>query len=521
MISSEENFYDCAYRLFYEFSNTKPEQAGLTFSKKTIYPLLQTKPYLKMTIPLPKRIGEDYVFEGLLFENSDEGRKNLWALFLATLYHLAAHAAISDYQNYEDWRKNKNEDSCWLVIDFMEDIRIQQYIEHSDPDISKNIHDMESKLENNSKKENYDSQNVRKHKSYRQDEDARILEYIKTRILESRDENKKELVDIANLTYGNRNLLQPVSLPNREYHVPTWLLKFETQAPVLSFSGIMAEQAVKLDELYQNDMLAKARIVKRYKKHMMKLHFDDILVPSGNLQTFEQIKLKTLPMVRRIRQQLRMITNLVDEPRVDQIGYVDMQMAIQAIASEGQSTDIFERDEPRRREEAWMILIDKSASMGLRFDHLKEFVTCISESANELAGKHDAWALCSFDNNFQILKDFNEKYNKEVQSRIGSFENGGLSLLPDALELSTRVLNEDPREKKYLFVITDGHPCGYERINEAFSKIVKKTELSEINLIAIGVSKGVTRNFRNSARGKDLKTLVTKFITAYRIASDM
>jgi len=196
-----------------------------------------------------------------------------------------------------------------------------------------------------------------------------------------------------------------------------------------------------------------------------------------------------------------------------------MQMAIQSIASEGQSTDIFERDELRRGEEAWVVLIDKSASMQLRFDRLKEFAVCVSESANELTGKEDAWALYSFDNNFQIIKDFKEKYNQEIKARIGNIKNGGLSLLPDAIEFSARMLNDDPRERKYLFVITDGHPSGYARINEAFSKTVKKTEISGITLVGIGVTKAVSRKFRNSAKGSDLKQLVTKFITAYKTAS--
>ena len=166
-----------------------------------------------------------------------------------------------------------------------------------------------------------------------------------------------------------------------------------------------------------------------------------------------------------------------------------------------------------------MILVDKSASMKLRFEEIKEFTVCVSESANELTGKSDAWALYSFDNNFQILKDFKEKYNREVQARIGSLENGGLSLLPDAIELANRVLTEDPRERKYLFVITDGHPSGYARIQEAFSNIVKKAEISGTTLVAVGVSKGVTKRFRNSAKGSDLKQLVAKFITAYRTVS--
>ncbi len=214
-----------------------------------------------------------------------------------------------------------------------------------------------------------------------------------------------------------------------------------------------------------------------------------------------------------------MIVNVTDSPKTDQIGYVDMQMAIQAIASKGQSTEVFEREEDRRTEEAWVILIDKSASMRLRFDHIKEFAVCIAEAANDLTGKSDAWSMYSFDNNFQILKDFRERYGQQVQARVGGLKNSGLSLLPDAIELSYRILAADPREKKYLFVITDGHPSGYDRIHEQFTKIAKKVEISDVVLVAIGVSKATSKRFRNSARGTDLKQLVAKFITAYRTAS--
>jgi Mg-chelatase subunit ChlD len=111
----------------------------------------------------------------------------------------------------------------------------------------------------------------------------------------------------------------------------------------------------------------------------------------------------------------------------------------------------------------------------------------------------------------------------ETKARIGDITQGGLSLLPDAIELATRILNDDPRERKYIFVITDGHPSGYDKIHEAFSKTVKKTEISGITLIGIGITKAITRKFRNNVRGTDLKELVVKFITAYKTAasSDM
>ena len=520
MIFDDENFYDYVYRLFYGFSHVKPEQAGLAFSKNNTYPILLPKSNNQTVIlSLPRKIGDDYVFLGLLFANTDEGRQNLWALFLATLYHLAAHATMSDYSNYEEWKKNKTEDLSWLVIDFIEDIKIQKFIEHNDPEIWKNIYEIESKIEEYVTKLTKKNHNSKDPKMYHKNEDDKTLELVKSRILGCDDEDKKELVSIANFLYNNRHLLNHMLLPTREHHEATWSLRFENCAPTLDFFGIFKEQVVKLDELWQSDELAKARLLRRYKKHLKNLHFDNVTIPPGNLQGFTQIKSKTIPMLRRMRQQLRMVTNLTDDPRIDQIGYVDMQMAIQAIASEGQSNDIFEHDEPRRREEAWVVLVDKSASMNLRNHELLEFVVCIAESANELTGKHDAWALYSFDTNFQILKDFKEKYNQEVQARIGSIGNGGLSLLPDALEMANRMLNEDPREKKYIFLITDGHPSGYDKIREAFTKTVKKTDISDTTLISIGVSKRATRILRNNVRGRDLKTLVSKFITAYKTAS--
>ena len=127
--------------------------------------------------------------------------------------------------------------------------------------------------------------------------------------------------------------------------------------------------------------------------------------------------------------------------------------------------------------------------------------------------------MYSFDNNITILKDFNEKYNNEVKARIGALKGGGLSLLPDALEFSSRILASDAREKKHIFILTDGHPSGYDQIEKRFAKVVKVIEMSNTSLIAVGLSKKMARNFRNSVKGSDLKQLVSNFIAAYRAVS--
>src|SRR5256712_252549 len=520
MMRDDDSFYEFVYRTFYGFAEAKPEDIGLVVSRDIQYPLIESIQDPVIAIPIPRLVNDKYVYEGMVFENTPERRRDMWFLFLATLYHLSAHAAVTLYSRYEKWLKNKTPETCWQVIDFIEDTSADRYLLHKDKEIWKDVHAIETGISADQKNALSKAQKE-KNKGFQAVTESAKISNIRNMIIESigKDGYEEKLLSTADSLYRSRELLQEPVLPFHEHHDITWTPKVERSGFKFKLSSIFEEQADNLDSLWQINEQRRNRIIRRYSKHLKGLNFDSVVIPQGNLQKYEKLKSETLPMLKRIRQHLRLIANLADDPKIDEIGYIDMQMAIQAVASEGQSTEIFERDELRRGEEAWVILIDKSASMQLRFDRIKEFAVCVSESANELTGKSDSWALYSFDNNFHIVKDFKEKYNQEVKARIGTIENGGLSLLPDAIEMSARVLTEDPRERKYIFVITDGHPAGYDRIHEAFSKTVKKTEISGITLVGIGVTKAISRKFRNSARGTDLKQLVTKFITAYKTAA--
>lgn len=515
MKDKRPSFLDFVEDVFYAFSQVKPGSIEVIFSKRTQFPIIKFDPELEIVIPLPRKHDEKYVLEGMMFDNDHNGRKNLWCMFLATIYHLASHACVSRYSIYDQWRKNKTEDICLRVIDFIEDVAVERYISHTSPEIFENIKNINFKFMQQIQATSSKSPAVYDLKISGFDNEEKI-ENIRTDLLNRQD----DIISFADLLYKNRELLPKQNLPYCELYDTTQTLRVEEKSPDFEPFGVFKENIERLDELWLIDEQLKSKLLRTYGKYLKDLNFDSVVIPQGNFHNFTQLKENASPLLRRIRQQIRMVANLVDEPRTDQIGYLNMQLAIQAIASEGQSTDIFERDEIKRVEEAWAIVVDKSASMSLRFDQIKEFAVCVSESANELAGKSDAWALFSFDNNFQILKDFKEKYNHEVQARIGSLENNGLSLLPDALELTRRILSNDPRERKYIFVITDGHSSGYERINQHLTKIAKKLDASGISLIAIGVSKSTSKRFRNSIRGSsDLKQLVAKFITAYKTVS--
>ena len=503
------SFLELAEDIFYNFSQIKPGSMNLIFTKKILFPVIKHDSELKIIIPLPRKLNGKYLFEGMMFDDESDSRRDLWCLFLATIYHLAGHACVSRYSIYSSWKKSKTEDVCLRVIDYVEDTSVERYISHTDSEIWGNMKNIDLKLMSTIRKNHI--------KLFRLFNEAKIAK-IRTSMMDKKDES----ILFANLLYKNRDLLPKEILPYNERHDVQQMLKPATRSPNFEPRGLFQENAVKLDELWLEEERFKSKILGKYEKNLKDLNFGAIVIPQGNFHNFLQIKERISPLLRRIRQQIQMVGNLLDETKMDDMGYLNMQMAIQSIASESQSIDVYERDEIRRVEEAWVILIDNSVSMSFRFDQIKEFTICIVEAANDLVGKSNAWALFSFDNNFQILKDFEEKYDHEVQARIGSLENNGLSLLPDAIELSRRVLAADPRERKYIFLVTDGYPSGYEKINQHLAKIGKKLDASGISLIAIGVSKSTSKRFRNSVHeSSNLGQLVAKFITAYKtISSD-
>ncbi|MDE1816801.1 MAG: VWA domain-containing protein [Thaumarchaeota archaeon] len=522
-LEKDDDFFSYVYDVFGKFAQKKPELVSLTFSRKIGYPLINRFSEMSLVMPLPRFQNGLFFFEGFTFEDTQEQRYCLWSLFLASVYHLAAHAAVSRYGVYEKWMKNKTREICIRVIDFIEDMTVEKYLLSKYPEIWKNaleINDKFVELRNGITKTSNCYKTIPKPCDIK---DQNMLNKIRIAInpMEIGDTSyEKKRLEIADLLYKNRQLLPKTRLPYCESDDNNTGITFSKKTIMeFQFDDKFSEMVYKLDELWQASEQSRIRLLKQYGRHLKGLHFDSIGVSPEDLPEFVRIRENILPMLRRIRQQIRMIVNLTDSPKTDEIGIVDMQMAIQAIASKGRLTEVFEHNEDRRAEEAWVILIDKSASMRLRFDHIKEFAICVAEAANELTGRNDAWSMYSFDNNFHVLKDFREKYGQRVQARLGGLQNSGLSLLPDAIELSYKMLAADQREKKYLFVITDGHASGYERIQEQFSKIAKKVEMSGITLVAIGVSRATSKRFRNSARGTDLKQLVAKFITAYRAAS--
>jgi len=220
--------------------------------------------------------------------------------------------------------------------------------------------------------------------------------------------------------------------------------------------------------------------------------------------------------IRRVLEKLRLYKNQTGEDFKHEVGLLDMQEAIQVIASKSQRTDVFVRDELQTREDAWALLIDTSHSLEFFTGEVRGIALCLSEVAKDLFPNQNAWSEFAFNDKFYIIKDFSENYTNRIRARIGGLEHGGMSYIPDALLLAAEALKHRTEDIKLLVVVSDFFPSGYIDAEEALIHCVKKIEKSGMGVIGIGVKSRAVRNyFRINCIVSDPYELMKKFVQAF------
>ena len=217
---------------------------------------------------------------------------------------------------------------------------------------------------------------------------------------------------------------------------------------------------------------------------------------------------------------MKMSLNIRDDETSEDIGLLQMQAAIQAIAAQNNSIQIFEQDHNRKIEEEWAIILDTSSSMRFKFDEMKKFALSLGEAANEVNSKKGKWGFYTFNNNFRIVKDQYERYDQVARSRVAGIEISGLSFINDAIKLCTRILEKENIERKYIFLVTDGQQLGTID-NKGMEESVMEARKKGITIVAIGVPQGNTKIFNLCVPYENIRKTISKFITAYtKISSD-
>ena len=516
----KKTLYDISKSVFDKIVTPSTVNVDFNISDKIEYAKIEYGKKIKITMPKPITLNKKFYFEGNVFCEYEKCRDSLWNLYLTTIYHVGAHVQVSNYDDYKNWCANKTFEKCWKVINFVEDMKVDEYMEKHHTDVWQNMTLIKTKYDC------YFNNKIQKNSKYTQEKFSKYSgvdnlkeswrSKFKKIFLELIDEqNSKEIIPYLDFLYKNQHLLPKHNLPycDRPYYK-----KYDKPIPNLlvdpkdEFKIIISE----LDERWLHETSLENERLEHFQKYATNSNFDKIEISPENHGEFMRINQENASDLRRLRTGLSQISFFVDSPAFEQIGIIDMPSAIQRVASEAEEIECFEQDIPRMESENWVVIFDNSASMSLRFEEMKKFILSLGETAERINKSGGKWGLYSFNNKFLIVKDHTENYNQTVKARIGGLKTSGMSFITDAIDMGAKILSHDNKsQNKYLIIVSDGKPLGTGTSEKDVLRSLERAKKQRINLIGIGTPLNMTKPFAFTIDYVDSKKSVKKFINAY------
>ena len=189
---------------------------------------------------------------------------------------------------------------------------------------------------------------------------------------------------------------------------------------------------------------------------------------------------------------------------------------MQVVASGEMRSDVFLRDEPIHKNEAWAILLDASKSTSGFSHEVRGISTCLAEVVKDLIPVQSQWGIFSFNNSIQIIKDFDEGYTSETKARIGGIQQRNVTLLPDAIKVAQSALSQQPVDTKVLVVASDGVPTGYNGIEDELVSTVKAVSNSGTFLMGLGIdSRAIEEYFTVNCVVSTPAQMMKSFVKSY------
>ncbi len=484
------------------------------------FPRIDYEPRMIVYIPMPREMQELQVIQGNAFSKYEEARPTIFALYLASILHAAGHAKVTNFDKYKKWFDGKNKKRAYKTFEFIEDIRINEFLKTEYPEYYSEIKKIEKyydainekrEIEDNKKysKTIFSQKFVKDIKEQRED--------LRKQILAIDTEEQDKIIQIADIIYESSNIISDQRLPYADHFAHPKRIEKWIQDPTINTEGEFLDNVDRPNDIWIDQLKRREKVKKKYGGITEDLEFDKIDFAPENIGEYLRLKNATHLFLKKMSSQMKITPNVMDEGMPEDMGLLQMQAAIQAVAAQNNSIQIFEQDDYRRIEEEWAIVVDTSSSMMLKFDEMKKFAICLGEAANEVNSKNGKWGFFTFNNNFTIVKDHYENYDQNSKSRIGGIEVKGLSFIADAIKLCSRILERENIERRYIFLVTDGQALGTAEVDAKMEEAIAAARKKGISVIAIGIPQGVTKIFSICMPYEGLRKTVAKFLNAYQI----
>jgi hypothetical protein len=283
--------------------------------------------------------------------------------------------------------------------------------------------------------------------------------------------------------------------------------------------NVLESEIYQIFSAWEAKETKKKKILESYKPLLENTNFQSIEFPQEDYVDFLRHRTILGGQIRRIMEKLRLLKNITGEDFKHESGLLDLQEAIQIVASKSQRTDIFVREELQTSEQSWAVLVDASHSLNLAITTVRGIALCLGEVAKNIIQDQRAWGMFAFNNKFYIIKDFSENYTVGSHARIGGLSYSGMTYLPDGISVMSNILRKRGEQSKILIVVSDFFPSGYSDIEQKLVQNVRKAERLGVGVIGIGVkSRAVKNYFRFNCvvdTPYDLMKKFTKIFTQY------
>ena len=538
------NFFDFAWSTALQMTKKTYNELKIIFHDDLRYPYLgkDSRGYVLHLIT-PRRLDGNHVsFQGIRFSlQNPTHKKIIWYLFKASVYHLSLHSQLSNFSVYTKWARNRSLNLSTFIISLLEDAVLTQNLRrsfrHTLPEIAyantisflriKDIQKLPSDLSRimTSVLLNYNLGKVKGSMSNGLLTDVEAITSILRKLNESPTVDDRmdaatkiydalavygEVFEVPSLLYteshGANDLFYEQDVLKEEEIHQILVEALTAISPETSNEEQQKDIAQILKETDAHQALtawqerenSKLKILKGYVEIGKDSRFEDFEFPTEDYVEFQRRREVLGSPISRILYRLRLLKNVGGEDFRQESGFVDLQEAIQVIASKSQRTDIFAREELQTREDAWSILIDASHSLNMFKGEVRGIALCLAEVAKMLILDQNSWGMYAFNNKFYVIKDFSEKFDSRVRARIGGLSHGGLTYLPDAILLAAQALTKRIEEARVLVVVSDFFPAGYEGAEEKLRENIKKVERMGLGVIGIGVNSRAVKEYLRS-----------------------
>ncbi len=514
----KDTIQEVAHQIFFDICEKKSMNIDIFFLDQLNFPKIDYEPRMTVYIPMPRLVQGMQVIQGSAFTDTETAQQTIFAMYFASICHTAAHAKVTDFKKYKNWMKGKNKKRAYETFEFIEDIRVNEFLRNNFPEYYSEMIKIEEFFNKiNEKRELAD---VKKHtkKIFSNKFVAGIKlrrEELKDKVLNLDSEDKEKFIQIADIIYESSNILTDQKLPYADHFAHPKRIEKWNENITIKTAGAYRRLVETTEDIWAEQLKRREKVRKKYGGITEDLEFDRIDFAPENIVEYLRLKNATHLFLKKMSSQMKLTPNVLDEGMTEEMGVLNMQLAIQRVASQNESIQVFEQDDHARVEEEWAIVVDTSSSMRLKFDEMKKFAICLGEAANEVNTKSGRWGFFTFNNNFTIVKDHYEKYDQSSRSRVGGIEVRGLSFIADAVNLCSRILERENVERRYIFLITDGQAVGTLNADQKMNEAVQAAKKKGISVVVIGMPEGISKVFSLCMPYEGLRKTVAKFLAAY------